>query len=66
MKSIHTELGNITDIVNRLALAHPNVSFRLVHNDRKLLHTNGNGDVRQVLASIYGLNIAKKMIILLL
>lgn len=62
MKSIHTELGNITDIVNRLALAHPNVSFRLVHNDRKLLHTNGNGDVRQVLASIYGLNIAKKMI----
>ncbi|MCM3032708.1 DNA mismatch repair endonuclease MutL [Niallia sp. MER 6] len=62
MKSIHTELGNITDIVNRLALSHPEISFRLVHNDRKLLHTNGNGDVRQVLASIYGLNIAKKMI----
>ncbi|MEK4747129.1 DNA mismatch repair endonuclease MutL [Niallia sp. FSL W8-0177] len=61
MKSIHTELGNITDIVNRLALAHPDISFRLVHNDRKLLHTNGNGDVRQVLAGIYGLNIAKKM-----
>ncbi len=62
MKSIHTELGNITDIVNRLALSHPEISFRLIHNDRKLLHTNGNGDVRQVLASIYGLNIAKKMI----
>jgi len=62
MKSIHTELGNITDIVNRLALAHPDISFRLVHNDRKLLHTNGNGDVRQVLASIYGISIAKKMV----
>lgn len=62
MKSIHTELGNITDIVNRLALSHPEISFRLIHNDRKLLHTNGNGDVRQVLAAIYGLNIAKKMI----
>ncbi|PKG23111.1 DNA mismatch repair endonuclease MutL [Niallia nealsonii] len=62
MKSIHTELGNITDIVNRLALSHPEVSFRLVHNDKKILHTNGNGDVRQVLASIYGLTIAKKMI----
>lgn len=62
MKTVHTELGNITDIVNRLALSHPEVSFRLVHNDRKLLHTNGNGDVRQVLASIYGLNIVKKMI----
>ncbi|WP_141433495.1 DNA mismatch repair endonuclease MutL [Bacillus sp. 03113] len=62
MKSIHTELGNVTDIVNRIALAHPEVSFRFIHNDRKLLHTNGNGDVRQVLAAIYGVNIAKKMI----
>ncbi|WP_066288751.1 DNA mismatch repair endonuclease MutL [Bacillus sp. FJAT-29937] len=62
MKTIHTELGNITDVVNRLALAHPEVSIRLIHNDRKLLHTNGNGDVRQVLAAIYGMNIVKKMI----
>ncbi|MEH7126332.1 DNA mismatch repair endonuclease MutL [Bacillus sp. JJ1503] len=62
MKTIHTELGNITDVVNRLALAHPEVSIRLIHNDRKLLQTNGNGDVRQVLAAIYGMNIVKKMI----
>ncbi|KAB2337598.1 DNA mismatch repair endonuclease MutL [Cytobacillus depressus] len=62
MKTINTELGNITDVVNRLALAHPEVSVRLTHNERKLLHTNGSGDVRQVLAAIYGMNIAKKMI----
>ena len=62
MKSVHTELGNITDVTNRLALAHPEVSIRLIHNGRKLLHTNGNGDVRQVLAAIYGMNIARKMI----
>ncbi len=62
MKTIHTELGNITDIMNRLALAHPEVSIRLIHNERKLLHTNGNGDVRQVLAAIYGMNIVRKMI----
>lgn len=62
MKTIHTELGNITDVVNRLALAHPEVSIRLSHNEKKLLHTTGNGDVRQVLAAIYGMNIAKKMI----
>ncbi|WP_338786565.1 DNA mismatch repair endonuclease MutL [Metabacillus sp. FJAT-53654] len=61
MKTVHTELGNITDIVNRIALAHPHVSIRLVHNGKKLLHTNGNGDVRQVLAAIYGMSIAKKM-----
>ena len=62
LKTVHTELGNITDVTNRLALAHPEVSIRLIHNDRKLLHTNGNGDVKQVLAAIYGINIAKKMI----
>ncbi|KAA9025798.1 DNA mismatch repair endonuclease MutL [Niallia endozanthoxylica] len=62
MKTVHTELGNITDVTNRLALAHPDVSIRLIHNERKLLHTTGNGDVRQVLAAIYGMNIAKKMI----
>ncbi|WP_428908587.1 DNA mismatch repair endonuclease MutL [Niallia sp. Krafla_26] len=62
MKTIHTELGNITDVTNRLALAHPEISFRLFHNERKLLHTNGNGDIRQVLAAIYGLNTVKKMI----
>ncbi|WP_045519352.1 DNA mismatch repair endonuclease MutL [Neobacillus niacini] len=62
MKTIHTELGNITDVVNRLALSHPEVAFRLIHNERKLLHTNGNGDVRQVLASIYGMAIAKQLV----
>ena len=62
LKTVHTELGNITDVTNRLALAHPEVSIRLIHNDRKLLHTNGNGDVKQVLAAIYGINIAKKMV----
>lgn len=62
MKTIHTELGNITDVVNRLALAHPEVAMRLRHNERALLQTTGNGDVRQVLAAIYGLNTAKKMV----
>jgi DNA mismatch repair protein MutL len=62
MKTIHTELGNITDVVNRLALANPEISFRLVHNGRQLLKTAGNGDVRQVLAAIYGINMVKAMI----
>lgn len=62
MKTINTELGNITDVVNRLALAHPTISFRLRHQKRILLQTTGSGNVQQVLAAIYGMNIAKKMI----
>ncbi|TYR77446.1 DNA mismatch repair endonuclease MutL [Rossellomorea vietnamensis] len=62
MKTIHTELGNITDVTNRIALSHPDISIKLIHNGKTLLHTNGNGDVRQVLAAIYGTNIARKMV----
>lgn len=62
MKTIHTELGNITDVVNRIALAHPEVSIRLRHQGKTLLQTNGNGDVRHVLAAIYGTAVAKKML----
>ncbi|MED1407990.1 MULTISPECIES: DNA mismatch repair endonuclease MutL [Bacillus] len=62
MKTIHTELGNITDIVYRIAMSHPKVSLKLFHNEKKLLHTSGNGDVRQVLAAIYSIQVAKKLI----
>ena len=62
LKTIHTELGNITDYVYRLALAYPSISFRLDHNSKKVFSSNGNGDLRQVIASIYGMNIAKQML----
>ncbi|TYR81075.1 DNA mismatch repair endonuclease MutL [Priestia megaterium] len=62
MKTVNTELGNVTDVVNRLAMANPDVSIRLMHQGRQLLYTNGSGDVRQVLAAIYGMAVAKKMI----
>ncbi|MBS4207519.1 DNA mismatch repair endonuclease MutL [Bacillus sp. FJAT-50079] len=62
MKSLNTEIGHISDMINRLALSHPTISFRLRHNQRLLLQTTGNGNIQQVLAAIYGVNIAKKMI----
>ncbi|MCH1623699.1 DNA mismatch repair endonuclease MutL [Fredinandcohnia quinoae] len=62
LKTVHTEIGNITDTVNRIALAHPEISLQLLHNGKKLLYTSGNGDVRQVITAIYGLTIAKKMV----
>lgn len=62
MKTVHTELGNVTDIVNRLALSHPDISFRLSHNGRRLLQTSGKGDILQVIAAIYGTNVARYMV----
>lgn len=62
LKTVHTELGNITDYVYRLAMAHPEISFKLTHNGNRILFTNGNGDLLQVAAAIYGMSVAKKML----
>ncbi|KAF1297837.1 DNA mismatch repair protein MutL [Enterococcus sp. JM4C] len=62
VKSIQTELANIGDIVNRLALSHPTIAFRLVHDGNRMLNTAGNGDLKQTIAGIYGLATAKKML----
>ena len=53
VKTLHTELANIRDIVNRLALSHPSIAFRLVHDGNKMLATAGNGDLKQTIAGIY-------------
>ncbi|WP_062050862.1 DNA mismatch repair endonuclease MutL [Bacillus sp. JCM 19034] len=62
VKTVHTEAGNISDVVNRLALAHPSIAFHYRHDGKEVLRTAGNGDVRQVAASIYGRQVAKKMV----
>ncbi|WP_221564513.1 DNA mismatch repair endonuclease MutL [Alkalihalobacillus sp. TS-13] len=62
LKTVHTELGNITDVINRQAMAHPNVAFHLKHNGKTVLRTPGNGDLLQVIAAIYGMSVAKKML----
>jgi DNA mismatch repair protein MutL len=62
LRTIHTELSHISDYMNRLALAHPAISFKLVHNGRELLMTNGNGQHLGVISAIYGYNTAKQMI----
>lgn len=61
VKTLQTELAHIGDIVNRLALSHPNVAFYLVHEGNQMLSTSGNGDLKQTMAGIYGVQTAKKM-----
>lgn len=62
LKSPQTELTQITDIVDRLALANPAVAISFMHNDREILRTPGNGNLQQVIAAIYGISNARKMI----
>ncbi|MGN7407461.1 DNA mismatch repair endonuclease MutL [Sporosarcina sp. SAFN-010] len=62
MKTIQTEIGHTIDLVNRLAISHPNISFRLAHGQQVLLKTSGTGDLLRVLSDVYGIAVAKKMI----
>ncbi|MCG7342945.1 DNA mismatch repair endonuclease MutL [Sporosarcina sp. ACRSL] len=62
MKTIQTELGHTIDLVNRLALSHPHIAFKLSHHSQTILHTSGSGDRRKVLTDIYGMAVARKMV----
>lgn len=62
LKSPHTELSHLTDIINRLALANPNVAISLTHDGNELFRSAGNGNLAQVVAAIYGIQVGRKMI----
>ena len=62
LKNLYTELANITEYVNKMALSYPNIKFTLINNDKVLLATDGNGDLKKVIYQIYGADITKKMI----
>ena len=62
LKSLYAELANITDYVNKMALAYPNIKFELRNNDKELLNTDGSGNLLKVINAIYGLSVTKKMI----
>lgn len=62
LSSPNTELSKISDIVNRLALSHPEIAFSFISNGRELLRTSGRGDLRQVLGAIYGVKTVSKMV----
>ncbi|MFD1066300.1 DNA mismatch repair endonuclease MutL [Oceanobacillus locisalsi] len=61
MKSLHTELGHISDVLNRMALAHPEIRIEATHNGKGLLKTSGNNDMLQVISQVYGMSVARQM-----
>ncbi|MGW9816407.1 DNA mismatch repair endonuclease MutL [Staphylococcus cohnii] len=62
IKSLYTELGKITDIVNRMAMSHPDIRISLVSDGKTIIKTNGSGRTNEVMAEIYGMKIAKDLV----
>ena len=62
LSSPYAELANVTEYVNKMALSYPKVKFILTNDEKELLNTDGSGNLLKVIKSIYGLDIAKKML----
>ncbi len=62
LKSPVTEGGYISDIVERIAISHPEISIRFIVNNQNKLHTAGNGKLKDVIYTIYGRDIAANLL----
>lgn len=62
LSSPYAELANVTEYINKMALSYPEVKFILTNDEKELLNTDGSGNLLKVIKSIYGLDIAKKML----
>ncbi|WP_315069836.1 DNA mismatch repair endonuclease MutL [uncultured Clostridium sp.] len=62
LKSVSKEGSLISDIITRLALANPKISFKLYNNQKKILHTFGNGELKDVIRTIYGKSITDNIL----
>lgn len=61
IRSLQTEMTHITNYINRFTLSNPSISFEFYNDGNLILKSVGNGDVRQAIASVYGVNVARKM-----
>lgn len=62
LKKDSTEAGYTADVLSRIALGYPEISFKLVSNGTLLLHTPGNGDLKSAIFSVYGAEATKQLI----
>ena len=61
LNSIYSELANVCEYVNKMALSYPDKKFTLISDDKVLLNTDGSGNLLKVIKEIYGSEIARKM-----
>ena len=62
LKTPMTEASHVADLVTRLALSHPEISFQFINNGQSKIHTSGNGNLKDVIYHIYGRDIASHLL----
>lgn len=62
LKKDYTESGYIEDVITRIALVNPDISIKLINTGKTVIQTTGNGELKSVIYSIYGKDIAEGII----
>jgi len=62
LKKPVTEAARVAEVIARMILAHPDISFRLIHNGKQVYASSGNGDLRSAVFCLYGRELANAMI----
>ena len=62
LKSAITEAGYVEQMMVHIALSHPEISFKFIHNNKNKIYTSGNGKVKDIIYHIYGRDVAGALI----
>ena len=62
LKSVTTEAGYVEQMMVHIALSHPEISFKFIHNNKNKIYTSGNGKVKDIIYHIYGRDVAGALI----
>ena len=62
LKTAATEAGYISDLMERMALSHPDIAFKFINNNQTKLHTSGNANLKDIIYGIYGRDIAANLV----
>lgn len=62
LKKSGTEASYISDIIHKIALGHPAISFKFINNNSIILHTSGNNNLQNCIFHVYGKEMVKHMI----
>ena len=62
LKSNVTETGYVAELLEKLALSEPFVSFKLISNGKVILHTTGNGKIQDIFLELYGAETARALL----
>ena len=62
LKTPMTEGAHVADLVEKIALSHPEISIRLIQNGQSKLHTSGNHNLKDIIYTIFGREIAANLI----